>query len=63
MTRHRAAQALKNRSPVWGGKDEDRDSGHIVRLSGRMVSVAWADVAWDSGVRTQCALADLEEAP
>lgn len=36
------------------GEGEDHDTGRVVEINGAM-----AMVAWDSGVRTSCPVADL----
>ncbi len=41
-------------SRVEAGQGEDHDAGRIVEIVGDM-----ATVAWDSGVKTPCPLADL----
>lgn len=55
MTKDEAAAALKNRTKVWGGEDEDYDTGYIISIDGDM-----AIVAWDCEQRTPCPIAELE---
>lgn len=57
MTKNEAQTAMDERTTVEAGKGDDHDTGRIVAIDGDT-----AMVAWDSGVRTPCALVDLRVA-
>lgn len=66
MTRNEAITAMENRTKVQAGDPNKRtsdgilidyDTGYIVDVASDM---KMATVAWDSGVRTPCHLADLK---
>lgn len=54
MTKQQAQAAMESHTKVEAGEGEDHDTGYILAINGDM-----ADVGWDSGVRTPCAIADL----
>lgn len=55
MTTSEATEAMENGTKVEAGEGEDYDEGYIISIEGDM-----ATVAWDSGVRAPCPIADLE---
>ena len=54
MTKIEAQDAMETRSQVEAGTGDDHDIGHILSVDGDV-----ATVAWESGVRTPCPIADL----
>lgn len=54
MTKIEAQAAMEGHVKVEGGDGEDYDAGYIFSIDGDM-----AEVGWDSGVSTPCAIADL----
>ena len=58
MTYAEAQAAMKARTLVCAGEGDDYDEGYIVDLETK----ATAFIAWKSGVRTPCAVADLAAA-
>jgi hypothetical protein len=57
MTQQQAQDAMDRRLKVEAGEGDDHDAGYIISIDGAM-----ATVAWDSGVRTPCPIADLAQA-
>lgn len=54
MTNAEAQAALEAHTEVEAGEGEDHDVGRIISIDGDM-----AIVAWQTGVRTPCPIADL----
>jgi hypothetical protein len=55
MTHNEAIACQENRTRVCAGKGVDYDEGIIIDVDDDETAV----IAWDSGVRTPCAIAEL----
>lgn len=56
MTTEQARNAMRDRLKVEAGEGPDHDTGIIVSVDDEGMAI----VAWQSGVRTPCPIADLE---